>query len=109
MLFQTNRKQRMRAALPDALLARSQPDRGGVLETKELLRRAGSETRGAVIEAMGRALDAVTARDTRGFFEHCGTGQRVNRRNGRREFGYSSKLSSEPLVPCFAVHNAVWK
>jgi hypothetical protein len=27
---------------------------------------------GALIEAMGRALDAVTAEDTQGFFEHCG-------------------------------------
>jgi transposase len=39
---------------------------------KALLRRAGARTREALIEAMGRALDAVTARDARGFFEHCG-------------------------------------
>jgi hypothetical protein len=24
------------------------------------------------VEAIGSALDAVTARDARGFFEHCG-------------------------------------
>jgi hypothetical protein len=24
------------------------------------------------VEAVGQALDAVTARDARGFFEHCG-------------------------------------
>ena len=39
---------------------------------KALLRRAGARTREALIEAMGRALDAVTARDAWGFFEHCG-------------------------------------
>jgi hypothetical protein len=32
----------------------------------------GSTTREALIEAMGRALDVVTAEDARGFFEHCG-------------------------------------
>jgi len=41
-------------------------------KVKGLLRRAGARTREALIEAMGRALDAVTAKDTQGFFEHCG-------------------------------------
>jgi transposase len=39
---------------------------------KALLRRAGTRTREALVEAIGRALGAVTARDARGFFEHCG-------------------------------------
>ncbi len=39
---------------------------------KTLLRRAGARTREALIEAMGRALDTVTARDARGFFGSCG-------------------------------------
>jgi transposase len=39
---------------------------------KALLRRAGARTREALIEAMGLALEAVTARYARGFFEHCG-------------------------------------
>jgi transposase len=39
---------------------------------KALLRRAGARTREALIEAMGRALDVVTAGDARGFFEHRG-------------------------------------
>ena len=39
---------------------------------KTLLRRAGARSREALIEAMGRALDAVTASDARGFFEHRG-------------------------------------
>jgi hypothetical protein len=28
--------------------------------------------REALVESMGRALDAVSARDARGFFGHCG-------------------------------------
>jgi transposase len=39
---------------------------------KALLRRAEARHRGALVEATGRALSAVTARDARGFFEHCG-------------------------------------
>jgi len=39
---------------------------------KALLRRVGARTREALIEAMGRALEAVTASDARGFFEHRG-------------------------------------
>jgi len=39
---------------------------------KVLLRRAGARSREALIEAMGRSLDAVTASDARGFFEHRG-------------------------------------
>jgi transposase len=39
---------------------------------KALLRKAGARTREALLEAMGRALDTVTAQDARGFFEHRG-------------------------------------
>jgi hypothetical protein len=53
------------------------PSHGNPIEeafskVKGLLRRAGARTREALIEAMGQALDAVTNRDARGFFEHCG-------------------------------------
>ena len=41
-------------------------------KVKGLLRKAGTRTRQALLEAMGRALDAVTARDARGFFRSCG-------------------------------------
>ncbi len=41
-------------------------------KVKGLLRRARARTREALIEAMGLALGAVTNRDGRGFFEHCG-------------------------------------
>lgn len=39
---------------------------------KALLRKAAARTREALLEAMGRALDTVTASDARGFFEHRG-------------------------------------
>ncbi len=56
-----------------ALFARSQSHRRSVRKAlKALLRRAGARTHEALIEAMGRALDAVTASDARGFFEHRG-------------------------------------
>jgi transposase len=37
-----------------------------------ILRKAQARSRGALVEAMGRALDAITLQDARGFFEHCG-------------------------------------
>ena len=39
---------------------------------KALLRRAGAGTREALLEATGRVLEAVTAKDAQGFFEHRG-------------------------------------
>jgi hypothetical protein len=36
------------------------------------MRKAGARTREALLDAMGRALDALTASDARGFFEHRG-------------------------------------
>jgi transposase len=41
-------------------------------KVKGTLGRTGARTRETLIEAIGRALDAVTAKDTQGFFEHCG-------------------------------------
>jgi len=41
-------------------------------KVKGLMRKAEARTREALIEAMGRALDAVTSGDARGFFSHCG-------------------------------------
>jgi transposase len=41
-------------------------------KVKGLLRKTQARTREALIEAMGRALDAVTVRDVRAFFAHCG-------------------------------------
>jgi len=39
---------------------------------KALLRKAAARTRGLLVEAIGRALLAVTARDAMGWFVHCG-------------------------------------
>jgi transposase len=39
---------------------------------KGALRKAGARTREALIEALGVAISAVSARDARGFFEHSG-------------------------------------
>jgi transposase len=36
------------------------------------LGKAAARTREALVEAIGRALDAVTALDARGWFAHCG-------------------------------------
>jgi transposase len=41
-------------------------------KVKGLLRKAGTRSREALVEAIGEALDAVTAQDARGFFTHCG-------------------------------------
>ena len=41
-------------------------------KVKALLRRAGARAREELVEAIGRALGAVTAQDARGSFEHCG-------------------------------------
>jgi transposase len=39
---------------------------------KDFIRKAEARTREALVEAMGAAISAVTARDARGFSEHCG-------------------------------------
>ena len=41
-------------------------------KVKGLLRRVEARSREALIEAMGRSLEAMTVRDALGFFEHCG-------------------------------------
>ena len=39
---------------------------------KGLVRKAEARTREALVEAIGSALSAITAKDAHGFFEHCG-------------------------------------
>lgn len=39
---------------------------------KALLRKAKARTRVALLEALGRALEAVSTKDVRGWFDHCG-------------------------------------
>jgi transposase len=39
---------------------------------KGLVRKAEARTKEALVEAIGSALSAITSRDARNFFEHCG-------------------------------------
>jgi transposase len=55
------------------------PIEDAFLKNKGTLRRAEARTREALVEAMGAAISAVSARDASGFFEYCGYGTRVNR------------------------------
>ena len=41
-------------------------------KAKGILRKAGARTREALVEATGRALDAITPEDIRGFYSDCG-------------------------------------
>jgi len=41
-------------------------------KVKRLIRVIGARTQDVLIEAMGKALDAVSAQDAKGFFAHCG-------------------------------------
>ena len=41
-------------------------------KVKGILRKAGSRTREALVEATGRALDAITPEDIRSFYADCG-------------------------------------
>jgi transposase len=43
-------------------------------KVKGLIRKAKARTFEALVEATGQALSAVTAKDTHGFFGHCGFG-----------------------------------
>ena len=54
------------------LLPRPEPIEEAFGKMKGILRKAEARSREALIEAMGRALDAITSRATRGFFKHCG-------------------------------------
>ncbi len=48
------------------------------VKLKALLRKAGARSREVLIEAMGWALEALTARDARNFFEHRATEYWIN-------------------------------
>ena len=41
-------------------------------KVKHILRKVSARTKETLIEAMSRALGAVSAQDARGFFAHCG-------------------------------------
>ena len=48
------------------------PIEEALAKIKNLLRKAAARSKEALIEAIGQALSAVTAQDTRGCFEHAG-------------------------------------
>ena len=48
------------------------PIEGAFAKIKGILRKAEGRSREALIEAMGRALDAITPQDAQSFFRHCG-------------------------------------
>jgi transposase len=48
------------------------PIEGAFAKLKGRLRAATARTHKALVEAMGAALDAITASDVSGLFEHCG-------------------------------------
>jgi transposase len=48
------------------------PIEEAISKIKGILRRIEARTREVLVGALGEAISAVTARDARGFFEHCG-------------------------------------
>jgi hypothetical protein len=61
-----------RAVVPASLLTGLKPDRRRVFEGEGSPATDRARTREALVEAMSRAICAVTARDALGFIEHCG-------------------------------------
>jgi putative transposase len=55
----------------------SDPIEEAFAKIKGVLRKAETRTRETLIEALGRALEAVTTSDAQGFFEHSGYRPRV--------------------------------
>lgn len=39
---------------------------------KRILRRVGARTKGALVDALGEALSALSAQDAQAYFEHAG-------------------------------------
>ena len=80
-LFSARKGERVRELLESAgcellYLPPYSPDFSPIEEAfskvKGIVRKAQARSREALVEAMGKALDAVTAQDARGFFAHCG-------------------------------------
>src|SRR5215213_4042631 len=64
---------RLLVGLPAAILAGLLSHPGGLQQAlKALLRKAKARTRVTLLEAIGRAISAITARDAAGYFGHCG-------------------------------------
>jgi hypothetical protein len=61
---------RLRALVPAAYSPDLDPTEQAFAKVKVSLRRFEARAHGALVEAMGKTLDAVTTRGTRSFFEH---------------------------------------
>ena len=48
------------------------PIEGAFSKIKGMVREVGARTKSALVEVLGEALSAVSARDARGYFEHAG-------------------------------------
>jgi hypothetical protein len=59
-------------AIQDMSLDDTDKGREAFSKIKRFLRHIGARTREVLVEATGKALDAVTAEDALGFFTHCG-------------------------------------
>jgi hypothetical protein len=59
-------------ALDRMCLLMENPMEEGFSKIKGILRKAEGRSREALIEAMGRALDAIIPQDAHSFFRHCG-------------------------------------
>jgi hypothetical protein len=51
---------------------------GAFSKLKSFLRKAKASTRESLLEAIGLALDAITAQDAEGWFGHCGYGPSIS-------------------------------
>jgi hypothetical protein len=60
--------------IQDMYLDNTNKGREAFSKVKRSLRIIGARTKEALVEAIGKALDAVGAWDARGFFTHCGYG-----------------------------------
>jgi hypothetical protein len=58
--------------IQDMYLDSTHKGREAFSKIKGLLRKAETRTREALVDAMGRAISAITLRDAEGFFEHRG-------------------------------------
>ncbi len=65
---------------------------------KSLLRRAEARTKGALLEAIGWALEAVTSEDAQGWFGHCGTLYGINSFDHRCREGFRRPSDREDIV-----------
>jgi transposase len=54
------------------------PIEGAFSKLKNSLRKAKARTRESLLEAIGVALDAITAQDAEGWFGHCGYGASIS-------------------------------